>query len=614
MSGAKAVFLQIFLGLLALCGSGWSPAAQPREAFPVDQVRPGMAGYGLTCVKGREISTFNVEVIGVLQKVISGHDVVLVRVQDPVIEKTGVFSGMSGSPVYIDGKLLGALAYSFPFSKECIAGVTPFQDMKDIFSHASDAVRHAALPVLLRQPVSLSAADAGDVASRMAAAAAGQAPALFPSAAVEQFRPILTPLSVSGASPAAVKAFQPVFQGMGFLPVSGLASLSASPPIPPTQGRLVPGGGVSVCLIRGDLLMSAGGTVTEVDGDTVYGFGHPFTSAGGTLMPMHESETIGVMPSLNASFKFFTTGAPVGAVIQDRSLGVQGLIGKDPDTLPVALELTDSRGKVKVFRCEVVRDRSLSALLTLFALNSFMLAEERGVGHLTVEISASIEIRDRETVLLRNVVSLPSNAVAMAATYVALPLQYLMGQGFDDVFVRGVSVKARVREEVATARLENAWVSSRRVRPGGKVEIRVSSIRQDGSSDTRDLYVSIPADATPGPAFIYVGDGPGLVLLDQSLDPALSQAFDSRQLLHALNQLRQDGTVYAKVYRKGEGLFAKGRDFPALPPSATEIFSSARSQVSSTPIKFFSYFETSLGDLDFAFSGSRTFQITVEPR
>lgn len=601
----KRHIVAFLIGLVA-----FAPPALALDVFPLADVRPGLTGTGKTCVQGREIAEFKVEVLGLLRKAILNHDVVLVRVSGLGLEKTGIFAGMSGSPVYIDGKLLGALAYGFPFATEPIAGVTPFAEMQAIFEHPEEpppprglTVASAGLPdprdflrKLAPEPLTFTLPPA---VSRLA----GGRPVM---------QPLQTPLMLSGFSPASLEPYRDLFQEMGFTPM--LAGGAANPAVPAAASSgAAPGAGLVVNLIQGDLTMGAGGTITAIDGDTLYAFGHQLLAAGVTSLPMCGSETVGLLPNLNSSFKFFTTGAPLGTIQQDRLIGIQGKIGVKPDLLPVNLTLVSSRDQTRTYRFEVARDKFLSALLLNYGVFNLMVGEERSLGFSTVEMSAAIRMRNGEEIRMRDVFSQPFNTFVQAAQFVALPVQYILLSGFSGLEIDRLDLTARVRDGLQTARIDDVWASRDRVRPGETVTFRLTLITQDNSVRVENFPLTIPAGTAPGPIQVFIGDGATLSQLDQQLEPGLFTVYTGDQLLRALKHLRQSGTVYLKMYRKGEGVFAQGEALPALPPSYLDIFGSKRTQGAGAAIRYIHYLEESLGDKDFVVTGSRTFQLTVEP-
>jgi hypothetical protein len=355
---------------LALVASlaGATVHAGAAEILPLSQVRPGMIGVGRTVFEGSRVDEFKVEVIGVLENVLGpGASLILARFEGGPLEKTGVIAGMSGSPVFIDGKLVGAVSYSFPFAKETIGGVTPIADM--MAATQSTAPRAASTRFVAR----LGRGGPARPLDRAAVIAALQRPlrAVTPDASLlrgfplppelsgASLMPLSLPLTFSGFEPSTFEWARGVFSGLGFAPVMG-ASRGAAPGVeaPPLE----PGSAVGVSLIDGDFDLSASGTVTYIDGERLYAFGHPFYNLGPTQFPLKKAFVYSVFPSLYSSFKITAATDVVGTMDQDRASAISGHLGPAPRMIPVEVHLTTSRAQERKFSFRVVEDELLSFL------------------------------------------------------------------------------------------------------------------------------------------------------------------------------------------------------------------------------------------------------------
>ncbi len=609
----KRYFPSVFLWILCLLAG----SVMATDYLPLSAIHPGMKGTGKTCVQGRDLQEFQFEVLGLLDNVSVGGTVVLVRISGWRFDDTGIFAGMSGSPVYIDGKLLGAVAFAFPFSKEAIAGVTPFVEMKQVLD--SDGSPTAGGKTA-RSPIRTSggAIDLRPMLRCLSSGKAGEYPflPLHPDQEAENgdaLRPIDSPLMIGGSSSRAIQAFRDGFRSLGFLPVQSGAAREAASDVTTAKPELRPGGGIVANLIEGDVNVGAGGTITDVEGDRVYAFGHPFMGSGTTSLSMHDSGTVTVLPNYNNSFKFYTTGARVGTFIQDRSTGVLGHIGQDPRMLPVDMTLVDSRDITRHYSFSVARDQLLSGFLINFGLFSLLTRQERSLGYVTIQVDAVLTLKNGDTIPLRNVFSHPTNAPTQAVQYISMPVQYLLMSGFADIEPERLAVTFKVSERESKADIDSVWVEKDRVRPGETVHFGLRLLREDGRLQTESFSLTIPDDITPGPVYVYVGDGDTLSQLDQELEPGRFMIYNAAQLVRALKQLRQDGTIYVKMYRQGAGVYSMGNLMPALPPSYLNIFGGDRVKGTNLPLKYIHYMEQSLGDKDFQVQGSKSFQLTVEP-
>jgi hypothetical protein len=331
-----------------------------------------MNGVGRTEFEGTKIEEFSVEVIGVLENIGPKQSMIVARLEGGPLAKTGVIAGMSGSPVYIDGKLVGAVAYGFPFSKETIGGITPISEMIDATrtpASGTPAPRAAST----RFPVSYGPGGPKAPLDRQAFVAAlnRPLPAIPLSAgamrgdvpshlAGQSLGPLSVPLVFSGFDPATFEWARGIFAGMGFTPVMGTGGKGK---IPSALPDLQPGGAVGISLIEGDLDLSATGTVTHIDNNRVYAFGHPFYNLGPTQFPMRKAYVYSVFPSLYQSWKISSAADAVGTIDQDRITAVAGTIGKQPRMIPVEVKLKTSRGQERAYNFRMVEVPNARSLL-----------------------------------------------------------------------------------------------------------------------------------------------------------------------------------------------------------------------------------------------------------
>jgi hypothetical protein len=385
--------------------------------LPVDQIRPGMKGTGRTVFEGTTIDEFQVEVLGVLKNANPKQDLILARLSGGPLERTGVIQGMSGSPVYVDGRLIGAVAFAFPFAKDPIAGIQPIGQMLSILDQQPTSPTPK--PV---SAISASESPAAFIYGMLQRIQQGRsfADVLFPQMTNTSLNSasllgIQTPMFISGVSGAAIQQFAPFFNAFGFSPVQSGGSGSAQNvgAIPPR--RLEPGSPVNAEMVRGDISVSANGTVTHVDGNKVYAFGHPFLSAGPMNLPMSTAYVIGVLPKLDASFKLAVPMDVIGAFQQDRSTGIYGNMGAKPDMIPVSLTVKSSMNTVNKYNYEVANDKFLTPLLMNFTLFSAITASERGNGEMTLDITGKVHLKDLEPVNIASVFSSDVNGPVIAS-------------------------------------------------------------------------------------------------------------------------------------------------------------------------------------------------------
>ncbi len=582
------------------------------DFFPVEQVKPGMRAVGYTVVSGSEPTKFELEILGVLTSFPNpGQNAVLSKLLGDDYKHMGVFQGMSGSPVYIDGKLLGAVAFGYQFAKDPIAGITPIGEMIKVFEQRqiekkSDQPR----------PVSFSEisfnANSGEyksfVDSLSGKAGTGVQSVAAPGSA-QVLMPIATPLSITGVAPDVVAKFAPLFQSWGFSPVAGVSGgATISQLKKATADTLKPGSTIVVPLIRGDYSMAAAGTVTYRDGNRIYAFGHPFLSLGVSDFPMHEGSVVTVMSSQATSFKISFPTEMVGTISGDRSTGIYGELGHAPKMIPVTINLKTSLGKQQTYNFDVVSDRFLTPILMQMTIISTISSTERAIGDSTLQINSSIKLKDQPAINFENRLSVSMNAPLAAAFALSKPISALLNSGFSDLQLEKISLDITSRDARSTGQLDRLWINRTEVRPGDKVEIQAFARTESGSEYVERIPVEIPADAPLGPLQIIVGDGASI----QAMEPRTGVSPKSLgQLVREMNKIRKSDRLYVKLTRGESGAVINNEELPSLPPSVLATLGSDRTAGGYIKTASATVFEKELPAAEFVVSGQRTLTVTV---
>lgn len=617
--------------LLALAAASLvAPAAASAQAIlPLDEVRAGMTGEGRTVFAGDRIETFGVEILGVLRNPFPGRSIVLARLSGGPLEHTGVMQGMSGSPVYVDGRLVGAVAYAFPFSRDPICGITPFEEMLrfteapvgNSASGAGDAAagRGGLAPVLRFSPEGAPSLDPPLSGGNAAPALAGAgAPA-----------PILSPVSVSGLDPAVAGVIAPVFRQLGMeiapggVSVGGSATTGGGPQRGEPAGEPageppapVPGSPIGATLIGGDLVMMASGTVTHVDEATgeVFAFGHPFTGLGTLAVPMQEARVEAAVASLANSFKLTSAGRPLGVWRQDRATGVRGELGARAPLVPLELTVGGSRGARRTYRLELVDHDLLTPLLAFSGLMSALAQEERLSGPQTMRLEARLGVAGGRTLALEDVfASGASGSLQQAAALVAAPIALLLGNPLERIPVRRVEVEVSATETARTAALTRAWIESARVRPGETVTLQVATRDYRGEERVKELSVPIPASAAGQRLELLVGDSRAAAAADRA-EGAGSAPRRVEQIFRVISRHRRQSRLYVRLAGTGRTAAVVGGEYlPSLPPSVRSVLSRDSSGGFTRSLSSSVLWEGHL-DFDAAVSGTRRLEIEVEAR
>lgn len=566
------------------------------EFMPVEAIRPGMKGYGLTVFEGAEPERFEVEVLGLLRGVpYPKQTSVIARLSGPQIDRTGVFAGMSGSPVFIEGKLVGAIAFTFAFSKEPIAGITP---IKDMIQNVEGTV---AEPPRARQPISFRTLVAQT--GRREEPATGDTRTLVP---------IATPVSFSGIPQTVIDLFAGDLKTLGIHPVVGIGgSAGLSPMAPATEATLAPGTSVSVQLVRGDFNVEASGTVTHRDGNRIYAFGHTFLLSGATSWPMAESSVITVVPNLSNSFKISSAGQLVGSIRQDRSTVVFGQLGDRPNMIPARITVQTSRNKTEAYTFEIVSDPVLTPLLTKFTLMSALSATERTIGNQTVTLNGRIAIEGQPDVVLDNAFSSVAGAGLFAAASVERPLAILLNSGFDPVAVQAIELRVTSTDSRSGGSLSRLLVDKTEVRRGETIEIQAFARNDSGSEFVERIPIEIPADAPLGQLVVLIGDGTSIGQSELRAQGSDFMPRDLGQLVRAINKLKKNNRLYVKVMRSGGGAVVNNEEMPTLPPSVLATLSSQRTAGGYVPLSVATIAEQELPPSQFIITGQQSITVNV---
>ena len=582
------------------------------QLFAIEDLRPGMKGVARTVFSGSEPQEFGLEVLGVLDGFTGPRQsTIIARLTGANVDKTGVFAGMSGSPVFIDNKLVGAIAYSFPFSKEAICGITPIKQMIDIFAQGNEKQRNAEArafsftasastwkPLLPKQPIGAQ--------SLIAPVSAGSALAPLMG---QQIQPIATPVVFSGIRQETLSLFSSQLTESGLLPVSGVGSAAPITPLESYDNNtLTPGTSVSVQLARGDYSVAAAGTVTYRDGQKIYAFGHPFLSLGSADMPMTESSVVTVIANTFNSFKLAVPGKLVGSISQDRATGIFGNLGHAPKMIPVKLTLHTSRGQAEQFNFEIVSDEYLTPLLLSITVFNSIAARERSVGEATISVDGSIDVNGQDPIGLQRRFS-SANAGLLAATAIAAPAQALLSSGFDNVDIRGITLNVTSTEEKNAATLERISLDRTEVSRGENVEIQAYVRTDSGKQFVERIPVQIPADVPSGQLMIMVGDG---ATMQESSSAKVFVPRELGQLVDAINKTKKNDRLYLKLLRPAPGVVIGSNELPNLPPSMVATLNNERTSGGYTPLALSSVYEKELPPAEFVISGQQAISVVIK--
>ncbi len=574
--------------------------------MPLSDVREGMNGIAKTVFRGTQPEAFNVEILGIVPDGIGPRqDLIVGRISGGGADRTAVFAGMSGSPVYIGDKLIGAISYSFPFAKEAICGITPIEQMTSIFRGGNASaprttpvsVSPAEIERSIWQPAGMNGPSVETIAA-----------AHIPSIAGQTFQRIATPVSLAGFAPATIDRFGEQLKAAGLMTVAAAGARAPITPMKKADTTTLQGGtSVSMQLTRGDYSMAAAGTVTLRDGDNIYAFGHPFLSLGTSDLPMSESHVVTVVPNLNNSFKLAVADDLVGSMTDDLATGVFGKLGRAPRMIPVRVNATSSRGQTEVLNFEVARDEFLTPLLLNITVFNSAVARERSIGDAMVALSGTIKLKNGNTILIDRRFS-GSQATVQAAGAVSMPANILLRTRFPGLDIERIDVDLTTAEGSRTAAIERLETDRTEVRAGETIALQAFIRNTAGALVSRTIPFTIPNDAAAGKYSISVGDGASLQR------NAASQHFvpnTPAELVELLNGIKTSDKLFVKLERSTSGVISGSNEMPDLPPSVLATMNSSRSTGGMRPLTSTAVTEKLLPRDEYIVIGQQTLSIEV---
>jgi hypothetical protein len=532
--------------------------------------------------------------------------VILARLSGDKIDRFGVFAGMSGSPVYIDDRLVGAVAYAFTFATEPIAGITPIQEMVDIFKRRADTSFKIGRKMKPSQIYAASQFPFVPSANRNRIEV-GSGFGQF--AHYGRLSPISTPVNFSGFSVSTLDDFGGYLGSMGFLPVMGGGSARDEDwdSIP-----LEPGSTISVQLVRGDMEVSASGTVTHIVGDKVYAFGHPFMSIGNTDIPMSKTAVLGIIPNLMNGQKISASTEPMGAIRQDRATGILGYKGESSKLIPINLKLKTSRNTTSEFDYEIVNDNFLAPFLVSFSVHSSIVSSERALGGQTLQLKCKIALDGEPEINFENNISDIASSPALAAMTAAAPVYLILNSGFEKIVIEKITLELSAVEQTRDAVLDRVWQDKLEARAGEEVGITVFVRKANGEVTSEKYPVKIPEGVSPGPLKIMIGDGVSLTKLDAEMDQYEFIPQTVGQLVKAINNLKKNDRLYIRLFREQKGAVIAGEGLPGLPPSLLALYNSKKTSGDTQPIKRVVYVEHELPATDYVLTGHKILEIKIK--
>src|SRR5271166_1750172 len=587
--------------LLCLTSLAAFAADKPKvQIMPEDQVKAGMTGVAYTVFEGTKPEAMEVEILGVLHNMAGPKsDVILARLHGKKVEYTGVVAGMSGSPVYIDGKLVGAIAYRIgEFSKEPIAGITPAATMLEI-----DDMDKTPAPDMAR-----GLAGEKREANRTSGPGGGSDPNQQSAGYANLLKPIETPLAFTGFSEDTLRLFSKDFASAGIIPVMGAGSVSNDKQPEP----LVPGSAISAILVRGDMNIAGTCTVTYLDDSRLLACGHPLLQSGNIDMPMTKATVLATLPSPANSFKIVNTTEAVGAFVQDRRAGMMGRFDREPHMIPVTLTF-HGVSHPKQFHYEVLNNAKITpAAMMATVFNAIQGMNEYGEDT-TYRLEGDISVLGYPKLSVKNMYA-PADGTAPTAYGIALSIGERFTRIFDNPYERpkieGVELNFDLVPDRRSARLETARTDVTEARPGDDITIEALLRPYRGESILRQVPVRIPTSTPKGTLRILVSDGDTLDKMRRVSLP-MSRRLDLASTIALLNKEHNNSEVYVSLLEANPQAMVDDKVMPSLPLSVMNVMDGLRGTQDMLVVGESAVDEAS-APVDYVVTGSQIITLTIK--
>ncbi len=512
------------------------------DIMPLNKIKPGMKGFGKTVFQGIKIEKFNVEIIGVLKGVRPKSGLILAKISGKTVDKAGVIAGMSGSPIYINNKIIGALAFSWAFSKEPIAGITPIEDMLDIWN--------------MKKPQHLDSfnmnyfnnlyADSDDKNSNL--------------------KPIATPIMISGLSEHSINIFKKDFADFNLIPMlGGSAGNDNSLPVPK---KFEPGAAVGVNLISGDLNASGIGTVTYVDKNKILIFGHPMFFAGNIDIPFSYAYIHTVLPSLYVSFKLGQSTKIAGKLYSDQLAGVAGTIGATPSMIPVSVNINFFKN-IKQFHYNIIKNYNfLPMFLGMSILKSIEMTGGKGEQN-TLLFKYKITFSNGKVISLSDSIASfnSGQSIRNSLMFLFSPISAVLLNQFKTVSISDIKINIKITPKIKIAEIKNIIINKKEYKPGDTVVLNIKIKPFKEKPFYKQLKIKLPFNIKNGKFPVIVSSARERQYIDYLLSPKkyVPQSFD--QLIDIINSLANSTDISAWGIIRDKGLLINGQQLNHIPPS-----------------------------------------------
>jgi hypothetical protein len=562
------------------------------------EIQPGMQGEGKTIFKDTKIETFKFKVLGFIEKFVPDKNLIIVEIKSPVLEGGGILEGMSGSPLYINGKIIGAVSYGFSFSKKPIAGVTPIEDI----IKTSDYNNQTFFIDISNIKVEFDKKNIKNVV-RLIQKELTKRINFSPVNSISSIKLISTN---KGINPSALSYLKPVFTPLSNIKFSKNIKKDS---INSNLFKISEGDAASIPLIKGDFEYSASGTVSYVDGKKIYLFGHPFFNLGTVDFPLHKAEIISVVPSYQSGFKLATSKNMIGTVLQDRFSGVQGELGGKPYMIPLKVFLKNRNRK---FDIEIVNHPLLTPSLSAISLMNILSSEYQQYGFQSLRVKGKIFIENEKNVILDDLYSGMDSSYEFTNLILAINF-FLMNNREKRIKIQKIDFEISSSETIRRTSIENVIINKNSFIPGEIVSVKLIFKNERGNRRVKKINVKAP-NLKPGSNFyLMVADKDEMASFDSKNIKSSYFPIKLSSLIRAINNLRKNNRVYFKILAPVKSLFIKGYEYSNLPQSLRNIFIFNSSSNVQSEMKYSTLMEYQM-EVPAVVKGKKLFKLKIKER
>jgi hypothetical protein len=575
------------LGLLLVVALGITPLARamtwdPAEFMPADELRRGMKGHILTIIEESRIERFPIEILSVEKNAFVRGDMIWAKGSGPVLAHTGVVGGMSGSPAYVDGRLIGAFAYGYSYAKDPLIGITPIEQMLAVWDRDMTAAPRARRPDARKMGFDPFAVPSQWIANRRVEDAAG---ARVPDAVIRHdpsldrmrgatLERLRLPVAVRGVARGASDALHALFSEAGMAPfasVGGGGRVDVDAPV-------TPGSTIGTEYLRGDVSSFGFGTLTYRDGAKVLAYGHPALGEGDSYLPLSAGFVHFIVASQVRSFKSASPTRVVGTMTQDRQSAIAGIISDDhPPYLPVTVTVTTADGNAEEYNYEALRHPRLTGGLVRSAVWSTLDSAEKAGGDYTVRTKATVTFDagyGHEPLVKTNVMS-GTFAPGFAASTALSSVSSILNNWYDEIPIERIDLDVEFGDARQAAAIISARITKQRVRPGDSVDVAVTFRPYLDEPVVKSYSVAIPPDAPEGFTMAFVGDENSYLSWERTRATKKYQPSNAEQLLELLAQGGGGDRLMISLVSSKIGVAVAGEELPSLPLSMLNVMNAS---------------------------------------